>query len=104
MPGDEEAKPAPKPDDGEEDPTLYEVASGPIRATLDESGSLESADEARVVSKVEGQSTILSMVPEGTRVKQGDVVVRAGPVGACGTSSSARSSPWPGPGRSWSRP
>lgn len=39
------------------------------------SGTLESASSATVVSEVEGEAAILTVVPEGTRVAAGDVVV-----------------------------
>jgi HlyD family secretion protein len=39
------------------------------------SGTLESASSATVVSEVEGEAAILTVVPEGTRVAEGDIVV-----------------------------
>src|SRR6185436_6513941 len=46
-----------------------------LRITALTSGTLESASSAVVLSEVEGEVAILSVVPEGTRVEKGDVVV-----------------------------
>ena len=54
-------------------PTLT-VKSGKFRATLTERGSLEAARASRGRSEVEGMSTIISIVPEGTAVLANDLV------------------------------
>jgi len=46
-----------------------------LKVTALVSGTLESASSATVLSEVEGENAILSVVPEGTRVAAGDVVV-----------------------------
>ncbi|GEM_PF-718657 len=46
-----------------------------LRVTVLESGTLESASSVSVFSEVEGQLAIISLAPQGTRVKKGDVVV-----------------------------
>jgi len=47
-----------------------------LRITALASGTLESASSATVLSEVEGEVAIISVVPEGTRVEAGDVVVQ----------------------------
>jgi HlyD family secretion protein len=53
-------------------PDLYTVARGDLRITVREAGDLRALRETRIRSDVEGQSTLIFLVPEGTRVKQGD--------------------------------
>ncbi len=48
--------------------------TGPVRKTIAERGSLESANAAHVTSPIEGQTTIRSIVPEGTKVKEGELI------------------------------
>lgn len=50
------------------------VRKGPLRIAVTSRGSLEAADTMRLSSGVEGRTTILSIVPEGTEVKEGQVV------------------------------
>ncbi|MDR3636216.1 MAG: HlyD family efflux transporter periplasmic adaptor subunit [Isosphaeraceae bacterium] len=45
-----------------------------LPVTVNERGTLESASNQDVFSKVEGQTTIVFIVPEGTRVKKDDLV------------------------------
>jgi HlyD family secretion protein len=51
------------------------VQSTDLRVTVLESGTLESASSISVFSEVEGQLAIISLTPQGARVKKGDVVV-----------------------------
>jgi len=53
----------------------HEVQPTDLRVTVLVSGTLESASSVNVLSEVEGQVAIISLVPEGTRVEEGDVVV-----------------------------
>ena len=56
-------------------PILTEVAKrGPFRMTVTERGHLDSMKNATLVSRVEGSTTIISIIPEGTIVKKGDVL------------------------------
>ena len=48
--------------------------TGPVRKTIAERGSLESANAAKVSSPIEGQTTIRLIVPEGTKVKEGELI------------------------------
>ena len=47
---------------------------GPFEITVTERGTLDSMRNAVLPSKVEGTTTIISIVPEGTQVKAGDLV------------------------------
>ncbi|MCA9016079.1 MAG: efflux RND transporter periplasmic adaptor subunit, partial [Planctomycetaceae bacterium] len=50
------------------------VTKGPFRVTVTERGQLDSLNNVTLTSKVKGYTTILSIVPEGTMVKAGDLV------------------------------
>jgi HlyD family secretion protein len=57
----------------------HEVAAartGKIRDTLEARGSVESAGSDTVTNSIPGESKILSIVPDRTRVKKGDVVAK----------------------------
>lgn len=51
------------------------VRKGPFQITVVEKGTLDSFKNAVVSSKVEGTTTIISIVPEGSNVKEGDLLV-----------------------------
>ena len=50
------------------------VRRGPLRISAVAGGSLQSADNVSLICELEGRTTILSLAPEGSRVKAGDVV------------------------------
>jgi HlyD family secretion protein len=50
------------------------VRRGPLRIAVTTGGSLRAASTVNLTSKVEGRTTILRLVPEGTFVREGDVV------------------------------
>lgn len=50
------------------------VQRGTFQVTVTEKGTVDSLRNATLTSKVEGQTTIISIVPEGTQVKEGDLV------------------------------
>lgn len=50
------------------------VTQGPFRVTVTERGQLDSLNNVTLTSKVKGYTTIISIVPEGTMVKAGDLV------------------------------
>lgn len=52
----------------------FEIRRGPLPITVTEKGSLESAKNEVVYNQVEGSTTILMILPEGTKVKKGDLV------------------------------
>ncbi len=59
---------------GSSDIITFVVRRGPLPITVVERGSLESSSNMDVYCMVEGQTTIINIKPEGTRVKKGDVV------------------------------
>ncbi|MBV8488158.1 MAG: efflux RND transporter periplasmic adaptor subunit, partial [Planctomycetaceae bacterium] len=52
----------------------FEVKNAALPITVTDKGSLESSKNQDVLSLVEGSTTIISIVPEGTPVKKGDLV------------------------------
>jgi len=52
----------------------HEIRSGALPITVKEKGALESSKNDDVMCQVEGGTTIISILPEGTRVKKGDLV------------------------------
>lgn len=52
-----------------------QVRRGPLVITIAESGTIQNRQRAVVKSEVEGAATILFLVPEGTDVKKGDLLV-----------------------------
>ena len=56
------------------DPAVVEVKPGKFTHVLVERGSVEASGAIDVLCEIEGQTTIISIKPEGSRLKQGDVV------------------------------
>lgn len=54
---------------------VHVVQAGTLSIVLSEDGELKPKDQIEVKNEVEGQSTILSIVAESTRVKKGDLLV-----------------------------
>jgi HlyD family secretion protein len=54
---------------------LDTVALKPFRLTVRERGTVGSVKSVTLSNKVEGTTTIISIVPEGTQVKEGDLLV-----------------------------
>ncbi|MCA9448459.1 MAG: HlyD family efflux transporter periplasmic adaptor subunit [Candidatus Omnitrophica bacterium] len=54
---------------------FFEVKTGPLTISVSESGTIQAKEMVILKSEVEGRSTILSLVPEGTEVKKGDLLV-----------------------------
>lgn len=48
---------------------------GPLTISVLESGTIKSRDQIIIKNQVEGRTSIISLVPEGTRVKEGDLLV-----------------------------
>ncbi|MGE3165253.1 MAG: efflux RND transporter periplasmic adaptor subunit [Planctomycetota bacterium] len=48
---------------------------GSLTISVTESGTIRARDQVVIKSEVEGQTTILYLVPEGTRVREGDLLV-----------------------------
>ncbi|MCG3137331.1 MAG: hypothetical protein HJJLKODD_01175 [Phycisphaerae bacterium] len=53
----------------------YEISRRTFKVTLQEKGELKAAESILVKCEVEGRSTIISLIPEGTQVKKGDLLV-----------------------------
>ena len=54
---------------------LYQVSREDLPINVTEGGELVAVNELEVKSQIEGNATILSLVPEGTLVKKGDKLV-----------------------------
>jgi HlyD family secretion protein len=52
----------------------YEVKPGRLKISVVERGNLESSSNQDVYSNVEGSVTIIKIIPEGTKVKKGDII------------------------------
>lgn len=55
---------------------VVEVAEGPIEVWTAIDGYLESRHVCQIMSQLGGPATLVELVPDGTHVKEGDVVVR----------------------------
>ena len=64
-----------KGDDSANGPT-YEVKRGPLTINFVESGTIKARDQIIIKNEVEGRTSIISLVPEGTRVKKGELLVQ----------------------------
>lgn len=58
----------------EVDVVTYKVSRGTLSITVKERGNLESSKNEDVMSEVEGSTTIISILPEGSRVRKGELV------------------------------
>jgi HlyD family secretion protein len=54
---------------------VYEVRSGPLTIDLVESGTIKAREQLIIKNEVEGKTSILYLIPEGTQVKKGDLLV-----------------------------
>lgn len=52
----------------------YKVTKGTLAITVKERGNLESSKNEDVTCEVEGSTTIISILPEGSRVRKGELV------------------------------
>lgn len=57
------------------DVPVYEVKKGPLTVSEQLAGTIQAKDKVVIVSELEGQSTILYLIPEGTKVKKGELLV-----------------------------
>ncbi|UCG17272.1 MAG: efflux RND transporter periplasmic adaptor subunit [Phycisphaerales bacterium] len=60
---------------GSDDPTLFTVQRRSFSVDLYQKGELRAVDSVNVKCEVEGRSTIIYLIPEGTEVKEGDLLV-----------------------------
>lgn len=54
---------------------MFTVRRGPLRISVTESGTIKAREQVIIKSEVEGRTSILTLIPEGTQVKQGDLLV-----------------------------
>ncbi|MBN2591915.1 MAG: efflux RND transporter periplasmic adaptor subunit [Sedimentisphaerales bacterium] len=59
---------------GQDAPT-FTVKRGPLTISVVESGTIKARDQQIIKNEVEGRTSIITLVPEGTRVKKGDLLV-----------------------------
>ncbi len=70
-------------EDATENIPTFEVKRGPLTISIDASGTIKALDQVVITCKVKGEGgrsegggvTILTLVPEGTHVKKGDLLV-----------------------------
>ena len=62
-----------RPEAARQSGTTFTVRRGPMKITVLEGGNLEAMESQKIKSEVEGQTKILSIVPEGYVVTQEDV-------------------------------
>jgi HlyD family secretion protein len=55
---------------------LFEVKRGPLTISVTESGTANNREKVVIKSKVEGKTTILFLIPEGTHVRKGELLIR----------------------------
>jgi len=53
----------------------YQVKRGPLTISFVESGTIKARDQIIIKNEVEGRTSVISLIPEGTRVKKGDLLV-----------------------------
>lgn len=53
----------------------FTVRQGPLTISIRESGTIQARDQVVLKSEVEGQTQIISLIPEGTQVQEGDLLV-----------------------------
>jgi HlyD family secretion protein len=51
------------------------VARGPLRISVIVSGTIKAKEQIVIKNEVEGRTSIIYLVPEGTRVRKGDLLV-----------------------------
>ena len=54
---------------------LFAVVEGPLTISVTESGTVQPREQVIIKSEIEGSTTVLYVIPEGTRVKDGDLLV-----------------------------
>jgi len=57
------------------DKLTFSVRQGPLTISVLESGTIQARDQVIIKNEVEGRTTILSLVKEGTSVKKGDLLI-----------------------------
>lgn len=60
---------------GMEAQPTFRVRQGPLTISVVESGTIKSLEQVSLKCDVEGQTTLIYLIPEGTRVQKGDLLV-----------------------------
>ena len=60
-------------DDGQY--VTFPVRRGPLAINVIESGTIKAREQIIIKNEVEGQTSIITLIPEGTHVKEGDLLV-----------------------------
>jgi HlyD family secretion protein len=64
---------------GGEDPTsglaTFVAKQGPLTISIPESGTIKAREKIIIKNEIEGRTSIVSLVPEGTHVKKGDILI-----------------------------
>lgn len=53
----------------------YQVVRGPLTISVIQSGTIQAREMTTIQSQVEGRTSIIWLIPEGTRVKKGDLLM-----------------------------
>jgi len=65
---------------GGEDPTsglaTFATKRGPLTISVLESGTIKAREKIIIKNEIEGRTSIVSLVPEGTHVKKGDLLIK----------------------------
>ncbi len=64
-----------KADDGSQELSLFTVEQGPLTISVLEAGTIKARDVEIIKSEVEGNTTVLWVIEEATRVKKGDKLI-----------------------------
>lgn len=62
--------------------SYFTVQKSDLNITVTEAGTLQAVDEEVIKNRLNGQSLIISIVPEGSKVKKGDLLVELDPAEA----------------------
>lgn len=63
-------------DDGSDgSKSVFSVERGPLRISVTESGTIKAKEQVIIKNELEGETTILWLVPEGNSVKKGELLV-----------------------------
>ena len=54
---------------------VFRVRQGPLTISVVESGTIKSLEQVSLKSEVEGQTTLIYLIPEGEQVETGDLLV-----------------------------
>ncbi len=57
------------------DMATFEVKRGPLRISITEAGTIKARDMVIIKNEVEGRTSLLYLIPEGTQVKKGDLLI-----------------------------